>query len=436
MRFGLVLSVIALLLGPASAARAHLADEFPQVTVQVAIGDEAVDLIVNIPAKDAKLAVFDGLSPVEMDRMEPADLSAVVSKVFAERCPVAIDGVVVPPVVLGAVVGMSSSRQPARRFPEAQVLAKGTLKFFARYETKGPPGRVSIGWSIYANEYDADGKPIHAEEDLQVVAVVSEAGREQVVLFAPQEPGYTWHSGEAIALPEALLNAQPVQRNFINVPVPSIVLVLAGLVCGAITLRQSKPRAVGLVVFSLVAAGACLPYGNMKLEHTSTGATPSSDEALAIFESLHRNIYRAFDYTDEGAVYDALAQSVDGPMLETIYNDVYQSLILREENGAVSKVVRVEIEEAKLTGKFDSAASTPPDEELGSFVVHASWQVDGLVTHFGHAHKRTNAFEAVYTVAPRAAGWRIVEVDILDQRRIDNGGLSAGEPTEEPGNGP
>jgi hypothetical protein len=210
------------------------------------------------------------------------------------------------------------------------------------------------------------------------------------------------------------------------------VLVLAGVVCGAIMLRQSKPRAVGLVAFSLIAAAACLPYGNMKLEHTSTGATPSSDEALAIFKSLHRNIYRAFDYTDEGAVYDALAQSVDGPMLETIYNDVYQSLIMREENGAVSKVVRVEIDEAKLTSKFDSAESTPPDEELGSFVVRASWQVDGLVTHFGHAHKRTNAFEAVYTVAPRAAGWRIVEVDILEQRRIDDGGLSAEEPVEAP----
>lgn len=432
MRFCFVSLTIVALFAVAQTARAHLADEFPQVTVQIAVDDEAVELIVNIPAKDAMLDVFDGLSPVDMDKMEPADLSALVARVFAKRCEVKIDGVVVPPTVMGAVVDMRNSRLPARSFPEPQVLKQGALKFLARYETKGPPSRVSIDWSIYANEYDADGKPIHVEKDLQVVGVVSASDREQVVLFTPQEPGFTWHSDASLALPEALLKSQPVQRNFINVPVASIVLVLTGVVCGAITLRRSKPRAIGLTAFSFVTAAVCLPYGNLQLEHTASRAAPSDDEALAIFESLHRNIYRAFDYTDEGAVYDALAQSVDGPMLETIYSDVYQSLIMREENGAVSKVVRVQIDEARLISKFDSAASTPPDEELGSFVVRATWQVDGLVTHFGHAHKRTNAFEAVYTVAPRAAGWRIVEVDILQQRRIDDGGQSAEQTSNQP----
>lgn len=422
MRFGFLILMVFVVVLCAGEAFAHLADEFPQVTLQIAIDDEALELIVGIPAKDASLDVFDGVSPVAMDQMEPADLSALVGQVFAKRCAVTIDGVVVPPVVLGAVVKMSNSRLPARSFPEAQVFKQGMLKFFVRYETKGPPSSVSLDWSIFANEYDADDQPIHAADGLQVVGMVKAAGREQIVLLTPSEPGYTWHAEEAAGLPGLMCGTTALQEDPVRVPVPSIVLVLCGVVCGAITLRQSKPRAIGLFLFSFVAAGVCLPYGNMQFERTASQAALNDGDALSIFESLHRNIYRAFDYTDEGAVYDALAQSVDGPMLETIYNDVYQSLIMREENGAVSKVVRVEIDEAAVIadGEMDKAAYGP-----SAYRVTCSWQVDGLVTHYGHSHARTNAFNAVYIVASRAEGWRIVESQIIDQRRIDDGQQTA-----------
>lgn len=426
MRFGIVFIVLVLLLIPAVSMQAHLADEFPQVTLQIKIDDEAVDLVVRIPAKVAKLDVFDGMSPVAMDRMEPVDLSALVGRVLAERCPVQIDGVMVPPVVMGAVVDMPNSRQPARRFPESQVLKQGILKFFARYETKGEPDRVSLDWSIFANEYDAEDQPIYAGDGLQVVGVVNASGKEQIVLLTPEQPVYTWQSEGAGDVPDALRLAPPRSGGEWRVPVPSIVIVLVGVVCGGITLSRSKPRAVGLMAFTLVAAYVCLPYGNRVIEHRPSLAL-NDDEAIAVFESLHRNIYRAFDYTDEGAVYDALAQSVDGPMLETIYNDVYQSLIMREEEDALSKVVRVEMGHSEIV----SEAWIGPErrrvaaEEPGAFVVDAQWQVDGLVTHYGHSHARTNAFEAVYVVAPRPDGWRIVESQIIDQRRIDDGQQTA-----------
>ncbi|MFK7790201.1 MAG: hypothetical protein AB8C95_12010 [Phycisphaeraceae bacterium] len=421
MRFGFLILFGIITALSAERADAHLADEFPQVTLQIAIDDEAVELIVTIPAKDAKLAVFDGLSPVEMDMMEPADLAALVGPVFAKRCPVMIDGVVVPPTIFGAVVKMSNSRLPARRFPEPQVLKQGALKFLARYETKGSPRRVSFDWLIYSNEYDEANKPIHDDAGLQVVGLVNAAGKEYVLLLTPEEPGYVWHAEDAAQLPDFFSTSNPPQLKATRVPVPSLAILIAGLICGGVMLARSKPRAIGLVVFSLIAAGVCLPYGNHVIEHGAAYAVPEDDEALAIFESLHRNIYRAFDYTDEGAVYDALAQSVDGAMLETIYNDVYQSLIMREENGAVSKVVRVEIDEADL---LPVEADDQAIDAL-AYRVHCTWQVDGLVTHYGHSHARTNAFEAIYTVAPRGEGWRIVDAEILQQRRIDDGTQTA-----------
>lgn len=432
MRFGFVLLMLALSLLPTAEAFAHPADEFPQVTLQVSIDDEAVALIVGIPAKTAKFGVFDGLSPVAMDQMEPEELAKVIAPVLATRCPVMIDGVEVLPTIIGPVVDMKNSRLPARRFPEAQTLEQGTLRFVARYETKGPPSRVALDWSIYSNRYDEAGKPIHDDADLMVAALVAVDKRENFVFLTPMEPGYTWHSDEAAGLQVGFCGTTALQEEQepVRVPVPSIVIVLTGVVCGVITLGRSKPRAVGLMVFSFVAAGACLPYGNLKFEQTPAIASLADEEALSVFESLHRNIYRAFDYTDEGAVYDALAQSVDGPMLETIYNDVYQSLIMREENGAVSKVVRVEVEDAFLIEPIDEAAEVAHGPS--AYVVHCAWQVDGLVTHFGHTHARTNAFTAVYTVAPRADGWRIVDAEILDQRRIDDGQQTAEDLLQEP----
>lgn len=419
MRFGFFGFISMAIVSYASGASAHLADEFPQVMLQVSVDEEAVALVVTIPAKVAKLSVFDGLSPLEMDRMEPTDLNALIGPVFAERCPVSIDGVVVPPTVVGAVVDMSNSRLPARRFPEPQVLKQGALKFLARYETKGQPRRVSLDWSIFANAYDADDEPIYAGEGLQVVGLVDAAGKQQVILLTPSEPGYVWHAEDASAVPVDLSVSTAMRRDARYIPIAPIAVLVIGTGVCLVMYQQRRggrwPVAAGTI------AVAVLAYFVVEIGVTYEPEVARLDdaEAIAIFESLHRNIYRAFDYTDEGAVYDALAQSVDGVMLDTIYNDVYQSLIMRDQNGAVSKVVRVEVDDAFVIDADDETIRAAYGG--AAYEVRCNWRVDGLVTHFGHSHSRTNAFSAVYTVAPREAGWRIVGAEIIEQRRIDDG---------------
>lgn len=399
---------------------AHLADEFPQVTLQVTIDDEAVELIVTIPAKDAKLAVFDGLSPVAMDQMLPEDLAALVGPVFAERCPVRIDGVMVPPTILGAVVDMSNSRLPARRFPEPQVLKQGALKFLARYETKGEPRRVSIDWSIFANEYDEHDQPIHGDDGLQVVGLVNADGKEQVLLLTPQEPGYVWHAAET-GMPSHVSIGTVMRREGVLIPVVPIVIVVIG---GGVLLmlwKQDRRGRWPVLAATIALSVLAWRFVEVGITYEPDVDVPSDAEALSIFESLHRNIYRAFDYTDEGAVYDALAQSVDGAMLEKIYNDVYQSLIMRDQNGAVSKVVNVEMRSMALMPMPDDDAARAEH----AYRVRCQWRVDGLVTHYGHSHARTNAFEAIYTLAPVNDSWRIVDAEILQQQRIDDGRQTA-----------
>ena len=137
---------------------------------------------------------------------------------------------------------------------------------------------------------------------------------------------------------------------------------------------------------------------------------PSVEEAGFIFESLHRNIYRAFDYTTEDDIYETLARSVRGELLDEVYGEVYESLILRDQGGAVCKIQGTRI--------LTSEVELPEEDDATSFHVTCSWQVRGKVGHWGHTHVRVNEYRARYTVSGDGERWKISAVETLDQRRL------------------
>lgn len=140
-----------------------------------------------------------------------------------------------------------------------------------------------------------------------------------------------------------------------------------------------------------------------------SGAPLDPAEAERVFRRLHRNIYTAFDQRSPDAIYDVLARSVDGPLLDEIYNEVYDSLILREDDG-----VRITITEVAQ----QSVEVLPAPVGDGGFAVKARWRVVGEVAHWGHGHRRVNQYSARYTLAPREGGqWRIVSTELLEQSR-------------------
>ena len=128
---------------------------------------------------------------------------------------------------------------------------------------------------------------------------------------------------------------------------------------------------------------------------------------------MHANVYRAFDYTAESDIYDALARSVDGSMLDELYEQVYRGLIQQEQGGAVSRVQEVR----PLDLEVVAIGELPDDGRLG-FLVDARWQVDGRVTHWGHSHDRTNEYRARYAVVQTDAGWRIGGSQILESLTV------------------
>ena len=140
---------------------------------------------------------------------------------------------------------------------------------------------------------------------------------------------------------------------------------------------------------------------------------PDEDQARAIFKTLHKNIYRAFDYKTESDIYDTLALSVDGQLLESIYNDLYLSLMQKVLGQAASRIQTVRILESRL---LEEPAGKNPVE--AQFRIWCCWHVHGSVRHWGHTHARTNEYEAVYTVGVRDGTWKIIATEVIRQEQV------------------
>ena len=140
-------------------------------------------------------------------------------------------------------------------------------------------------------------------------------------------------------------------------------------------------------------------------------AAPNDLTAGKIFLDLHRNIYRAFEARSEGEIYDVLVRSLDGDLLDAIYNEVHAALMSRESGAARFAIRRVK--------PMDTEILPVRPRVTSGYRVRHRWRVYGTVFHFGHRHGRINEYQALYTVSAAADGWRITDLRIEQQQRVD-----------------
>jgi hypothetical protein len=53
------------------------------------------------------------------------------------------------------------------------------------------------------------------------------------------------------------------------------------------------------------------------------------------------------------------------------------------------------------------------------------------VTHWGHAHDRTNEYDGRFTVAAEQGGWRIHDAEVTRQERIEQASPAGEIPSED-----
>ena len=206
-----------------------------------------------------------------------------------------------------------------------------------------------------------------------------------------------------IAAVDAVYNPKPTMRLLAG----SVVLAAA-----AIFLLKKSSATAGRVAAGVLLIVAVLAWEPLSVVIDHPWKSPeelSADHAKVVFTALHSGLYRSLDFGTEDRVYDALAQTVDGELLEDLYLQLRQSLELRDQGGAIARIRSVEYDAGSAVARKDSVVPWP------GFQYKSTWTVSGTVEHWGHVHERQNQFDAIFTIEPREGHWKITRMDVAGQ---------------------
>lgn len=426
------ITTLLVLVSPVSSAHGAMLhpQDGPHADIRIRIDENAVvfNMQINLVFID-EIAYVPREVPDHVDPdIEAVPIREALLDFFRTRNRITIDGIEIPPVLREY-----NFRRPGPEllplFPRTGM--RGLLKahLIIDYPVKSPPQSVSMIWGGFPHDtFSYPDMDSNEAPPLVLAALLTSEGTDQIINFSVSEPEYTWHASGLTAADrfEPVPNIAEFQPDSesqpVIVPVVSIVVIVLMLVA-FVSLRFKANWAARKCMFYtsipafLIVAGLSLHVGTIEVVNPfqSSPKLPTDEEALRIFQPLHANIYRAFDYTDKSDVYDALAQSVEGDLLDSLYSEIFRSLIMQDQGGAVSRVQSVTPVETTV----DSIGLIAPDHQ-SSFTVTSRWQVEGAVYHWGHSHTRLNEYKAQYTVLLTPAGWRIASSRIIEQFRVDS----------------
>jgi hypothetical protein len=325
-------------------------------------------------------------------RTIPVDIQPEVKRRAAEYLrahhPVEIDGVEVEGD-LARVHFLERTLKTSRVIDPAKELDifSAVLGVIFVYPTDGLPQRVSMEWDLWNEQIN------------RVPAVAVDQAGPMPSFLDPEYRVLEWQNFlKNPQLPTLVaVMSPPSQLSRSAVSLRWLALAFAAAVF-AWTWRAPRKRAAAL------AGAAALSVAAFWL---ASAATVDGDRSSEVVQGLLHNIYRAFDYRDEEAIYDVLARSVSGDLLEQIYLETRRGLELASQGGARAKVKQIELVE------LDARAAGG-----GAFFADATWNVAGSVGHWGHVHTRRNRVRARLTVGPVDGAWKLTGMEVLEEERL------------------
>jgi len=431
----LLLAILWLVMLPGVAWAAHPQDG-PHADVRIAIEDDVVRFSIGL-----NLAFIDEIVPPRresLDAVAPSEIGPIRAGLEAfvrEDNRVVIYGIEVPPDIKSFELGADPDPAGLALFPKTGMRALIRAVMIVEYPTVGPPQEIEFTWAAYPPDVLAEETEPGAELPAMVIeALLTADGKHKPLRFSEAQPTVTWSASESEG--ESLFNDVPVPprpeppETFPALSVGLGVIALVGVIAGVAGLaRGRRPWIAGLVAV-VFAVGALATRDIGRVPAPGTGSQiepPSEQDAATVFRALHANLYRAFDYTDESDIYDALSRSVAGDELEAMYVQVFRSLVQAENDGMVGVVTGLEPRELEIAERRAEAVQGDAGARV-TFKARHVWRVEGTVYHWGHSHTREHEYEGEYEVAALDEGWRIVDYRITRQTRLD----PSGEPILEP----
>lgn len=368
----------------------------PHAEVDLTVEDRQIALVVT-----ANLAWLDELMeiPRELpDNLHPSETGSAVEALqeflFA-KATVVVDGE--PASVWRSTSPIANHPDPALLplFPNAGMRGLRKWRFEFRTQLRRPAQQVTLRWHDFAPDRITD--PLDPPP-LPVTGEIQAQGLVDPFMLTPAEPAYTWSrvSGglgdrlETFPTPNAVIRPISVALR---------AALGASMAWTLLVWRRSTRRIP-------VAAGLGVSLGLAVIMIQTPHRKIPSDQLSAAAKALHSNMYRAFDYTDRDAVYDSLALSIDGNLLDTVYEEIFASLVMRDEGGAVARVTSVDYHGVNPQMATVITQESPP---RWSSMVRLQWTVRGRVTHWGHSHQRADRWSALFRLQETSDGWRFTE---------------------------
>jgi hydrogenase/urease accessory protein HupE len=192
----------------------------------------------------------------------------------------------------------------------------------------------------------------------------------------------------------------------IEIPVLAVLVLAAALIVLLRKNRKSPFPGAALLALSLF----LVPVGAVTLGGGPSSLAEMSDEdASALLAGLLENTYRAVNLRGEDEIYDRLATSVDGDLVETIYLESRRRSVMPGQADTEAKLIGVRV--------VDVTDRTPVPEDSG-YSFTTTWMVTGTVRHWAHKHNRLNRYNGVITIKAVGDLWKISGLELLDETRL------------------
>ena len=342
-------------------------------------------------------------NPMRIDTLERSRLLEQIGQFFLRHSQVRIDGHP-PRPMLDRIQFVKVTPQGIQPLDPAEPLTFHTaiVGVILAYATPGPPREVSVDWTLFNDRMTS------------VPSTIIDPVSRLPYDVTPAQPTLRWtnmlanYNYRVSAIDAIAAKA----ANQIDIPAPSLLLCLALLALYGLhrLLAFQGPFYVGMLLLLLVGAIVAWPFGRMTVHNPFIAPYQLAEgQATAILQGLLQNIYRAFDFRDEVDIYDKLAVSITGDLITEIYLQSRKRLAVKEQGGAQAKVESVELLEATSIGLPDA------DQRM---TFQCAWRIAGSVGHWGHSHWRRNQYEAMITIQPIEQTWKLVGLDLIDERRL------------------
>jgi len=341
---------------------------------------------------------------IELDELE--GLKQRIGEFLLQKNPVLIDGKAVRPILDRTnYVKVSLTGIKLVEIPERLEISTAIVGVIITYLTDGLPQQVTVDWELFTDQVQS------------VPATATDPAGPLPTFLTPDDNVHSWTNFlKNYTLPT--VHEVTVQGSLgeMKLPLGTLTALLLLLPLGGLLVSRSRRGAPvkGIVVVAvLVSLGgvASYPYTQVSIARPAAVAGELGDEqSRALLQALLKNVYRAFDFRDEEDVYDKLALTVKGDLLAELYLQNRKSFAIKKAGGAQAKIKSVEIQQAQAK-RLDSGA-------LG-YAITGRWTALGSVGHWGHTHMRKNLYDAVVIVEAINGRWKITDLELLEERRID-----------------